>query len=333
MASIRRRGESWQARVTRKGLKTNVKTFKSKTQAQQWARLEEHQLDLQIGRGGIPAADLTFGDLLVRYNQCVTIHKRGAEQELIRTRLVLRLGIARCRVAAMTTADVARYRDERLKLVSADTVRREFNLLRHVWSVAKREWMLVLGENPFTDVRLPPPSPARQRRLTEDEWARLVEGAKTSKCNYLLPLLSLAYHTGLRRSEILALERRDVDLERRYLTVRKSKSGHSRIVPLTIGAHQTLINWIQHQQGEKLFNVTPNALRLAFGRLCNKLQIRDFRFHDLRHSFTSRLAELGFSPVELMALTGHGQLHTLNRYVHLQNSTLLNKLIGIEATY
>ena len=45
MASIRRRGQSWQARVTRKGVKTSVKTFQTKTEALQWARLEEHQLD------------------------------------------------------------------------------------------------------------------------------------------------------------------------------------------------------------------------------------------------------------------------------------------------
>ena len=130
----------------------------------------------------------------------------------------------------MTAADGARYRDERLKRVSADTVQREFNLLRHVWSVAKREWMLVLGDNPFTDVRLPASSPARQRRLSEEEWIRLSKGARDSKSHYLLTLLSVAYHTGLRRSELLELERRDVDLERRYLTIRKSKSGHSRIV-------------------------------------------------------------------------------------------------------
>ena len=85
MASIRRRGESWQVRVTRQGVKTSVKTFRSKADAQSWARQEEHQLDLQLGKGGVPAKDLTFGDLLTRYNQCVTIHKRGAEQELVRS--------------------------------------------------------------------------------------------------------------------------------------------------------------------------------------------------------------------------------------------------------
>ena len=334
MASIRRRGESWQARVTRQGVKTIVKTFRSKADAQTWARQEEHQLDLQLGKGGIPAKDLTFGDLLTRYNQCVTIHKRGAEQELVRSRHIRILDISKCKVSRMTAADGARYRDERLKRVSADTVRREFNLLRHVWSVAKREWMLVLGENPFTDVRLPAPSPARQRRLSEEEWVRLSQGARDSKSVYLLPILSVAYHTGLRRSELLALERRDVDLERRYLTIRKSKSGHSRIVPLTAGAHMALTEWIEGQQrqaSEKLFDVTPNALRLTFGRLCKKIDIKDFRFHDLRHCFTSRLAEMGFSAVELMALTGHRQLHTLTRYVHMHNCVLQKKLAAMEA--
>ena len=332
MASIRRRGSSWQVRVTRQGVKTSVKTFRSKADAQSWARQEEHQLDLQLGKGGVPAKDLTFGDLLTRYNQCVTIHKRGAAQELVRSRHIRILGISKCKVSQMTAADGARYRDERLKRVSADTVRREFNLLRHVWSVAKREWLLVLGDNPLTDVRLPAPSPARQRRLTEEEWVRLSQGARDSKSDYLFTILSVAYHTGLRRSELLELERRDVDLERRYLTIRKSKSGHSRIVPLTAGAHAALMEWIErdHQANDKLFNVTPNALRLAFGRLCKKLDIKDFRFHDLRHCFTSRLAEMGFSAVELMALTGHRQLHTLTRYVHMQNCVLQKKLAAIE---
>lgn len=66
MASIRRRGASWQARVTRSGFFPFVKTFTSKLQAEQWARAQEHALDLQSCKGGIPAKGLTLGDLLRR---------------------------------------------------------------------------------------------------------------------------------------------------------------------------------------------------------------------------------------------------------------------------
>jgi hypothetical protein len=61
MASLRRRGTSWQARVSRKGCAAMVKTFKTKVQAEQWGRAQEHALDMQSFKGGVPTKEMSFG--------------------------------------------------------------------------------------------------------------------------------------------------------------------------------------------------------------------------------------------------------------------------------
>jgi integrase len=326
MASLRRRSASWQVRVSRKGCAAIVKTFKTKAQAEQWGRAQEHALDMQIFTGGVPTIEMNFGDLVQRYLTSVTPSKRGRESEALRLKAILRREICRKPVSELTILDTAKYRDERLQCVSSGTVHREFRLLMHVWAIAKREWMLMLGSNPFADVRLPQLPPARQRVLNKQEWNALQIHARETRTPWLLSLMQLAYSTAMRRSEILALKWSEVDLEKKYLLIRKSKSGHSRLLPLTDQAAETLLNWKNESGAETIFNVTPNALRLAFGRLCKRAGIEDFHWHDFRHCATSNFAEMGLSPVELMALTGHRQLGSLMRYAHVGGGHLHEKI-------
>lgn len=326
MASIRRRGASWQARVTRAGFQPVVKTFTSKLQAEQWGRAQEHALDLQACKGGIPAKGLTFGDLLQRYLECVTPTKRGADSEAWRIKALLKRPICARPVSDINAADVTRYRDQRAKEVSSGTIHREFRLLMHVWSIAKREWLLMLSGNPFVEIRLPQLPPARQRRLSSDEWTALLAGTRSTRTRWLAPMMVLAYESAMRRSEILQLKRADVDLEKKYLVIRHSKSGHSRVLPLTDQAAQAVEYWMSQSETDKVFDVSANAVRLAFERLCKKTGIQNFHWHDFRHCATSNFAEMGLSPVELMALTGHRQLGSLMRYAHVQGKHLQEKI-------
>ncbi len=326
MASIRRRGNAWQARVARSGFQSLVKSFTSKIQAEQWARAQEHALDLQACKGGIPAKGLTFGDLLRRYLEVVTPSKRGADAEAWRIKAILNRPICSKLVSEINAVDVTRYRDLRAKEVSPGTIHREFRLLMHVWSIAKREWLLLLGTNPFVEIRLPQLPPSRQRRLSDEEWAALLAGSSSVRTKWLTPLMVLAYESAMRRSEILQLKRSDVDLEKKYVVIRNSKSGHSRVLPLTDQAARAIEYWMGCAQTEKIFDVSPNALRLAFTRLCKKVGIQNFHWHDFRHCATSNFAELGLSPVELMALTGHRQLGSLMRYAHVQGGHLHEKI-------
>jgi integrase len=326
MASIRKRGNAYQVRVSRKGSDSMVKSFASRQEAEQWARAMEHALDLQMTHSQSSTRNISFGDLLEKYLKTVTPHKRGAKDEAWRIRAIRRDPICGIPISELTTRDAAQYRDRRLGIVSSGTVRREFNLLNHVWTIARVEWLLALRISPFKEIKLPKEPEARQRRLTTAEWDSLIAAAGESRSNWLKPLMVIAYETALRRSELLTLTPSDIDFERGYLSVKKSKSGHSRLVPLTVGAVTELRSWLIDLEFNKKREITPSAVNQAFRKVCKRAGVADFHWHDFRHCATSRFAELGLSPVELMAITGHRQLGSLMRYAHVQADHIRRKI-------
>lgn len=337
MASLRKRGDRWQARVTLGPGRVVAKTFPFKQVAHDWALSQQYE-NLKTGsynarpfKSQASSNAKTFADLLKRYAKEVSPQKKGSEVERIRIEALLKRDLSNLPLANLTHAAVACYRDARLKEVKADTVRREFNLLRHVWSVAHREWGQVPRDNPFEDLRMPKASPHRERSLTSDEWERLKKAAQCQSQRFLYPMLLLAYESGLRRSELLNLRPTDIDLSRGDLKVRDSKSGFGRLVFLSPSTCEVLKHWIlENDKGDKVFPCSIYGLRYAFERALVSAGIEDFRWHDLRHCATSRLAEAGLSPLELMAITGHRQLTSLMRYAHLSSQHLRQRVMNLQ---
>jgi len=170
MASIRHRGDRWQVQVRRRGQYSLTRTFRSRENAEIWSRQKEAELDRQ----GLPAdprqiQDLTLACILSRYENEITASKRGAFQERYRIKQMVRSRIGCLSLAQVTTASLARYRDERLTCVSPSTVRRELAILSHALEIARRDWSIPLGDNPVKLIELPKPSQARTRRLDPDE--------------------------------------------------------------------------------------------------------------------------------------------------------------------
>ena len=142
MASIRKRAGKWQVQVRRSGHQPISQTFMLKSDAQTWAR----QMEAEADRSSLPvdpkALDrVTLADLLRRYRDTVTIHKRGKEQETIRLDVFLRQGLAAHKLSALTPLLFSCYRDVRLKNVGAGTVLRELSLLQAVLDgLARKKW-------------------------------------------------------------------------------------------------------------------------------------------------------------------------------------------------
>src|SRR5690606_38867438 len=120
-----------------------------------------------------------------------------------------------------------------------------------------------------------------------------------------------ALETAMRRGEILALRVRDIDLERHSVTVRESKNGYSRTIPLSAAAVVVLTDAIgkmssaEKARNGRLFPLAPNALLLSWNRLTERARIDDLNFHDLRHEAISRLFELGLTVPEVASVSGH----------------------------
>jgi integrase len=336
MASIRRRGDRWQARVIRKGFEPEAKSFTSKQDAEKWARAIEREMDTGGYVSRSTAEATTLEQVLSRYRLEVTPLKRGSEVEAIRLKVMERHRMARRSLATITAATVAEYRDERLKVVSGPTVLRELQILSSVLNHARREWCFPI-QNAVADVRRPAPGRGRNRTLDHEGesslLAHLEGGGRSNDGTYMkgtrnpwvAPLVRLALETAMRRGELLALLWEHIDLTKRTAFLPLTKNGHTRTVTLSTNAVAVLSSLPRSIDG-RVFPITANALKLAFVRACTSSGIVNLHFHDFRHHATSRLAERLPNVIELAMDTGHSDLRMLARYYHVKPEALALKL-------
>jgi hypothetical protein len=168
--------------------------FDNRTQAPQWARGVESEIDKRIVVDRRVAPRLSLAEILERYRREVTPTKRGAADENLRLKAMAQRPFAPIRMSALTSSHLAAYRDERLKVVSGATVNRELSVLSHAIDTARREY---LPANPCTLVRRPPQGRARNRRLQDDEEQRLLEACRDAR-NGWLAHVALAIETDIR---------------------------------------------------------------------------------------------------------------------------------------
>ena len=178
-----------------------------------------------------------------------------------------------------------------------------------------------VSTNPARLVRHRQENNARIRWLTIEEEKKLRKVLEAEHAEHL-PEFDLALNTGLRLSEMYWLTWENVDLERRMLTVPRSKNGEKRHVPLNNAARGALerlrpgddaTGWIVlNTQGERL-----TGPRYWFEPAIREAKIRDFHWHDLRHTFASRLIMAGVDLRTVQELMGHKTIAMTCRYAHL----------------
>ena len=241
MASIRSRSNKWQARVSRKGEQSQVKTFQSKEDAERWARSVEVEWDRGTYTNIHQAQKTTFGELIERYLREVTPLMRGASADTIRLKAIMRRPIAKENMATLTSSKIAKYRDERLQEIKPSTVVRELAYFSSIINHARREWGLNTP-NPVLGVRKPAQPQGRNRLLTYDEERMLLEACtpKANRSIYTRPFVILAIETAMRRGEILSLRWEDINYQTRTAYLTLTKNGESRRVPLSTRAIETL---------------------------------------------------------------------------------------------
>lgn len=327
MASIRQRADKWQARVTRKGYPAEVRSFATRGEAARWAKQTEAAMDLGVHRHHGPDSEVTLRDLLERYALQVSPSKRGYRDEVIRIRAMQRSKMAGFSLANLSPSVVAAFRDERLQRVKAGAVIRDLSLLSSVINHARREWGLAV-ENPCERVKKPATPEGRSRILDAAERVRLLDALEPlgRRSPLLLPLVKLALATAMRRGELLGLEWAHISLERQVAFLPTTKNGRSRHVPLSREALAVLSALPRTEGVAKVFPVSACAAEAAFKRACERAGLEDFRFHDLRHSATTALADKLPNIMDLAAVTGHRSLRMLQRYYHPDASDLARKL-------
>lgn len=325
MATIRRRGTSWEVQIRRQGFPNLTKSFSSRNDAVAWAREKERLIDRgELGPNINALREHTVGDLLRRYCDTVTPTKRGAEPERYRLRTLLGHGLAQVPLNMLSPTAITQYRDDRLKIVQPSSVRRELAILQHCIELARKEWGIPLASNPVRQITLPGTAKARDRRLETNEGAALTSALAGTSAWYLRPLIALAIETGMRRGELLSIRWRDFDMTAPTIRILKTKNGHPRTIPLTPKAVEILASL--ERRDERVFPVTSNAVRLAWERLRKRAGLEDLRLHDLRHEAVSRFFEYGLTIPEVALISGHRDPRMLSRYTHLRPEKVAEKL-------
>ena len=235
----------------------------------------------------------------------------------------------------LTPAALCQFRDDRLTKVSASTVRKELNIIQHALKVAQREWGLVVPQEAIKGVTKPAPNCARERRLSEEELDALLGALDQCRNKLVKPVFLFALATGMRRSEVLSLTWSNVDVKSCTAFLPMTKNGSCRTVPLSVAAlalleAQTLQRDLSHG---RCFPLSANALRLAWERVKRRANIKDLRFHDLRHEAISRFFEMGLSVPEVSLISGHKDARMLFRYTHLKAEKVAQKLQSLDAAF
>jgi integrase len=325
MATIRKRGSSWQVQVRRQGFPPLVRTFASHADATTWARDKERAIDrAELSPNHRDLKTITVHDLLLRYEREVTVQKRGADREQFKLRVLRSHSLSKASLDKVTGAMIAAYRDDRLRIVTSGTVRRELAILQHCFEVARREWDIAIATNPVRQIALPSPSKARQRRLEPDDTDRFWQAADRARAAWVKPFLILSIETGMRRGELLSIQWQDVNSSASLIRISKTKNGYERVIPLTPLAARTILSL--PRSSDRVFPLAPGAVRQAWDRLIKRAGIKDLRLHDLRHEAVSRFFEYGLTVPEVALISGHKDPRMLSRYTYLRPEKVAEKL-------
>ncbi|MBS4096815.1 MAG: site-specific integrase [Sulfuricella sp.] len=330
----------YKATIRRSGWPTVCKSFRTRRDAEDWARRTEDEMVRGVYIQRSTAERLTVAAALERYLAEVTPTKKALTRRAEITKakqLVGRLG--KYSLAALTPDVVAGYRDKRLEEgKAANTVRLELALLSHLYTVAIQEWRVGLVYNPVQQIRRPSPGQGRERRLAPDEEVALIAAAEAHSNPMFGWAVKLALHTAMRSNELLTLTRDQVDLRRGVVRLSDTKNGSSRTVPLSPPARAIFqealdypirpidCNLIFFGEPGKDGKRRPYQFSKLWADTLKKQGIVDLHFHDLRHEAVSRLVEAGLADQEVASISGHKSMQMLRRYTHLRAEDLVAKL-------
>lgn len=340
MANIQKRvgkdGEiSYRVQIRLRGFPSCSATFERKTDAKVWAAQTEIAIREHRHFPQREAGRHTLNDLADRYVETVERKKPHAADKQRQIMGWWKEQLGEYALASITPAMIAAKRDLLLsenygtddapRRRSPATANRYLAALSKAMSDAVREWSW-LRENPVRRVTKETESQGRVRFLSDDERARLLKACRESDLPEFELIVQLAITTGMRKGEILGLRWPDVDLSRAQAVLHKTKNNERRGVALVPHVLALLKEHakVRHLDSDLVFPQSgkdrPVIVDARFRQAVAKAKIKDFHFHDLRHTAASYLAMSGATVPEIAAILGHKTLAMVKRYSHLSDA-------------
>ena len=321
---IQYRYTDWQG----KRRKSTKRGFATKREAEEWLRnsLITQKADF----------DMKFEDFWKMY--CADMETRLREHTMRTKKYIVELKIlpyfGNKRVNDITAADIRQWQNELIKMGYSPTYLKTINnQLSAIFNYAIRYYDL--KSNPCAKAGSMGKSKTEEMDFwTVEEFRKFIDSVMNKRLSYMA--FMTLYWTGMRLGELLALNPKDVDLEKRTISITKSyqrlgkkdvitppktpKSKRVITVPefLAVDIKDYMDSLYDLQENDKLFPITKYYLEHEMQRGIKESGVKRIRVHDLRHSHASMLIELGFSPLEIANRLGHEKVETtLNTYAHL----------------
>jgi integrase len=231
------------------------------------------------------------------------------------------------RLADVTSSQVSDYVTARLGKVSKSSVRKELNSLKHLFRLVCGEWKLLPRfANPCLDVTAPKVRDERTQHLSPDQFRRVLAASPEK----MRPIFALLTATRMRRSELVECRWKRVDGSRILLPT--SKNDEPKEIHLNVFAQKVLASIPQGEPEDRLFpDLTPEAVSMAFRRVCEDLGISDIRLHDLRHTFATWLRQGGTALDVIASQLGHRDLRMTKRYARIASAQVRDAVSGLDA--
>lgn len=321
---IQYRYTDWQG----KRRKSTKRGFATKREAEEWLRnfLITQKTDF----------DMKFEDFWKIY--CADMETRLREHTMRTKKYIVELKIlpyfGNKRVNDITAADIRQWQNELIKMGYSPTYLKTINnQLSAIFNYAVRYYDL--KSNPCAKAGSMGKSKAEEMDFwTGEEFRKFIDSVMNKRLSYMA--FMILYWTGMRLGELLALNPKDVDLEKRTISITKSyqrlgkkdvitppktsKSKRVITIPEFLAADikDYMDSLYDLQEDDRLFPITKYYLEHEMQRGIKESGVKRIRVHDLRHSHASMLIELGFSPLEIANRLGHEKVETtLNTYAHL----------------
>lgn len=312
-----------------------ARTFRTAKEAREWREAETRKLREQRGKRGAVRADITALTIAGLADEYLKEPSTRALRSFDSLEPLLQWWIDRFAATKVREVGAPLLREARTALSkggkhgrSAGTVNRYMSAMRACWNWGRSAGLVAASDVWPEKLMLPEPR-GRTRALSDDELQGLLAACKDDALMHAAIVVSLA--TGVRQSELLRLEWTDVDLGRSTLRVRLSKNNESRAVHLPAKAVDVLTA-LKESAGEQARYVFPHpgaskadeqraldkhGLEYRWRLVRAKAKLADFRWHDLRHSCASFLAQNGATLLEIGSVLGHRSPSITQRYAHL----------------
>ena len=337
MASIIQIDGKWRAQVRRKGHPAKCRTFRTKAQAEAWAR----QVEGEIDRGLTPAesSTVTVGQVIKAYRKlrdsARPISDSSTEHYTLRK---LEAGLGHKVAARLTPDDLKSFAVMRRDEDGAGpyTINMDLSKLGTVMRYGAAALRISLPDavgaaRPLlTHLRLIGGGGRRERRPTEDELRAVLAHIEAKNGLLYADAVAFSAVSAMRRGEVCSILRSDIDPSTKCVQVDRKHPRKGKVretVPLLGEAWEIVERQPDNEDGRG-FPLHPQTLTKYFTEACKALSIPDLHLHDMRHEGTSRLFEKGYAIQDVALVTGHKTWAMLRRYTQLKPEELAKRKDG-----